>query len=219
MYDQKIQETIYGVTGRNDTSADVVTCVERNVHAYLSGIKQALEAQHAHRLLRKERRNKALSIDDLYAALAGTPELYGVKRCILLKELAKSTENETLPCGDGEASIDSLQTQITQLDDGSDTFRTFNDIRQQDMIHADLLTRDMSSEEYLEYSRKGRTRFIGRTKQFCEWLGWEPQPNAQILTAFAWLGPYRVKRLVHAALLHRATGTGELKLKDFSTQS
>jgi hypothetical protein len=207
MYEVKVRESIYGVTGRNDTEEAVVERVERILLDYLSKVKHEMELRHSLRLERKEGRTKQLHIDDLYAALSGTPELYGAKRCMILKQLARTAEND-----DESGSLDSYHQQLDNLNDGSESYRIFERLRLEDLVYADELTRDMSCDDYLEYSKKGKTAFIGRAKLFCEWLNWNPAPPAKILTAFGWLATYRVKRLIRDALARNSTSLDPYRL-------
>lgn len=110
MYETKIRESIYGVTGRNDTSHDVVQLIEGHVLSYLSTVKAKFEEECTLRLQRKEGRARKPCIDDLYAALAGTPEQYGVKRSVIVKTMARKATEDVEGCG-----ADSAESYHSQL--------------------------------------------------------------------------------------------------------
>ncbi len=208
MYKQKVRDSIYTVTGQKDIEDPVVTCMERKVRSYLSSIKTETERRFAQRKKDNPGKTRLYMLDDLFEALQDTPEHYGVKRCIIVKKLARAVS-----CEDKPGSTDSYQKQLEKLNDGSESFRLFEQHRIHDLEHADNLTRAMSGEDYKLYSgKKRKASFTTGAKQFCEWLDWNPQPNPTIITVMGWLATYRIKRIVYCALQENASVDGKLTL-------
>lgn len=221
MYEAKVAESVYAVTGQNDTDQDVLQFLATTIRSYLLTLKKDVEEQFRIRQVnRKGCRSKQVRVEDIYLALEGTPEMYGVKRCVILKSLAKSADETQKPEVGDEAespddTLDSYQSQLRALDDGSDAYRTFEASRLQDLVDADELTQRMTLEEYLAYSKRGKTAFVDRPKAFCEWLDWTPRPSRIILTAFGWLATYRIKQLINRAIKRKTAESDKLHVSLF----
>ena len=211
MYEQKVKDSIYTVTGRKDTDDTIVKHVEQDLHSYLSNIKTETETRFAARKRDSQGKGRVFMLDDLFSTLQGTPEHYGVKRCLIVKKLARAVSSDDKP-----GSADSYQEQLDKLNDASESFRIFEQHRIHDLEYADCLTRGMSRDEYTHYSTaKRKASFTNGGKQFCQWLNWNPQPNPTIVTLMGWLATYRVKRIVYDALSRDTKGEGVLTIEMF----
>ncbi len=208
MYEQKVRDSIYTLTGRSDTDTAVVKHVQQDLHSYLSRVKQETIRLHAKRKRDKQDKGRIFMLDDFHAALEGTPEHYGARRCLIVKKLARAVSTDDKP-----GSADSFQAQLAELNDGSESFSNFERHRLQDLHHADQLTKNMSSDDYQIYSAKKRkASFTSGGKQFCQWLDWNPQPNPTIVTAMGWLATYRIKRVVYDGLARSEDDQNQLTL-------
>jgi hypothetical protein len=205
MYEDKIREGIYVVTGWNDIDSQFVNVIATDVMRYLTALKNEVVKAHTERLQHKKSpaRSKKVHELDVYQVLRGTPELYGVKRCIILKGLSRQAEksknqddNDDLQTGE-EQPLDTVQAQLRALDDGTDEYKTSEAFRFYDLKQADELTSSMTADEYRNFGkRKSKMVFVDKPKRFCEWIEWHPNPPRIILTAFGWLATYRIKRLL-----------------------
>ncbi|CAM6054140.1 unnamed protein product, partial [Sphagnum tenellum] len=109
---------------------------------------------------------------DLFDALKGTPEYYGARRCLIIKKLSRKlnkTDDENVvkdelddKSGDkseDEDSINELQKELSLLDDKTKGSRTFEKERTDTMLHADEMTKQMTLEEYMEYTKNSKIKF------------------------------------------------------------
>ena len=196
-----IAANVYHFTGCGSYKSDgtIVANIEKRVKAYLSAIR--------HRAVKKATR-KGVKINnlkpgDIYTALKGTPEFYGVRYCILWKKLKRKLEMEAddpMEIVDEETdaleTVDVLQSALDKLNDGSKQFTQYVQEKEEVKRHADILTNSMTLDEYQQYHKKPKIKF---TKEMLKhWLEWE-RITPDLSTIFAWLTVYKIRKIMYKA--------------------
>jgi hypothetical protein len=108
--------------------------------------------------------------------------------------------------GEREDDLSSLQIELAKLNDKtleSIEFKTELDLH---MKRTDALTRIMTKEEYLDYSRVVKQQFIKKKKIFCAWMGWSADVTIvhdEIFTIFGWLAGFKIRNMLQKALKRR----------------
>lgn len=225
----KISDILYVITGQRNHDPNVSVFLETAVKEHLQSIVAACDAEK-----KKRPKAKAINEDDLFNALRGSPEYYGARRCLVLKQLGRKWSNlegddsiidevdeEEQDDGDNEDSdpTDTLESDplsiLTSLYDDTPESQEFQRILRQILERADSLTKSMDAGEYLEYSKFAKTKFIDKKPLFCQWLAsFKRKPNPKLYTLYGWLATFFIRKHTMEALQKRFHSTAGLFMYD-----
>jgi hypothetical protein len=232
-FQTKILDTLYVLTGCRYSDEKIVDRLEQQLLVYIANIKdearRILTSEGENGVKRRGRKRTRptseppITLQHIFQILQGTPEFYGAKRCIILKQYSRKVEklDDSLSDVDDEAPSDvevddveekktdeateaeqwsELQKQLAELDDGTEVYKKFEKNRLDGMLHADRLTLSMTREEYEdEYSRISSIKFIKKKDHFCIWADFLPRPNDFVFIVLSWLCTNKLRTLVRSA--------------------
>ncbi len=195
LFRDKIREYIYVYTGcAEPVQPGVVDILERHLLHYLRELRAKCE--------KATKRKPTVTMEEVYVALSGTPEYYGVRRCVILKQLGKRVQANGEELDQGPEDPSQVSAILASVNDGTLAYKTSEKDRMSFLIRTDKLTEPMSSAEYMRYS-KARTKFIKKRELFAEWSTWKPLPSDTVVTALGWLCTSELRKRVSQALERR----------------
>ena len=217
VFRKRINDALYIITGcKYEESVKIVDHIETHLLFYL---KKTRISSNKHKGQRKKA--KTVNPEDMYAALANTPEYYGAKKCIILKKFSRKAEavedidiniDEDLDVVSEEKPDDTeeiipdppdLLSELAKLNDGSIEYARFERDRLANMKHADELTKVMGKDEYLAYVKMANKKFIKRKDLFCLWTDWNPKPSEEVFIMLGWLSVNKIRSIIRKALKKR----------------
>ena len=227
MYDKEIKDLIYAYGGNKETMDDIIVALEEDIKVYLMNLLKVIHSK-----------SPKMTCNAVLEALEGSVELYGAKRCLML-ELAKKKYSKALKAEDADVDLDlvvsddesdsddKFEFDVFNMDDGSEAYKQYYKNLVYDLQQADILTLNMDSEEYLEYSNCAKSTFVfSKPTKFSEWLSINYKANRDALTILGWIAGYRLRRSVQKALDNRLEkenqsplfGKPRYMLRDYSLQ-
>jgi hypothetical protein len=216
---QRISYAIFQFTGNlrcTDVNADpVLLYIEARLQLYLNRIRQKIESTKG---------KKKWSTADIFKALDGYTEYYGLRRFLIVKQYSRKAVDATIaekgedtefevnelppPELNGEfVNTDQMQKELHELNDGSPLYYKYESERKEYLILADKLTSSMNAEQYREYHHLAQIKFINNKEAFDKWMNW-PKMGKDLYLVFSWLALNRIRYIVQDAIYNRRSRIG-----------